>query len=209
LAWFKKFIIKLAINFYFKICVFILDQDEQSASVVRMALDFEIPKNFMHPEKYVPTKIREDAFDDVPRVVAEAIFEAIGLEVPLDPMTIFLYLKTGRLPEFVIAYFMQFELPKRKVTKMYLFYRALHLANMFRESVLVPQPHFLSEVLDTASVQAVGRRAGEAGVSISGNEPGKEEEKEGDEEQDVGVPEEDDDEPVLVIDEDRVEEEDE
>jgi len=181
-----------------------------------LELDFEIPRNFQNPERYIPGRLREDCFEDVPAAVGSAIFDAIGVDVPLDPMTIFLYLRNGRLPQFVIAYFMEFELPKRKVTKMYRFYRALHLANMFRESVMVPQPHFMSNALDTVAVQAVGRRAGDEVSGGAGSAAEREVPATTTEQRQVPLivvshasDSDDDEEPVLMIDEDRADEEEE
>jgi len=165
---------------------FILDEQEFEP-LTNMKIGFEIPNSFANPDKYMPSKIRDDAFDDVPSVVASAIFDSISIDVPIDPITIFLYLKSGRLPEFVIAFFMQFELPKRKLSNLYLFYRALHLASMFRKAVMIPQDHFMSDALDAVSVQAVDRRAGEKR----------------DESTVMAEHEDDEEEPVLVIDEDR------
>lgn len=128
---------------------FILDEDEFD-EVQNLTLDFEIPDTFSKAQKYVPRNVRHDAFEEVPSAVGSAIFNALPIDVPFDPIFVFLYLRNGRLPEFVIAYFMGFELPKRTVSKMSLFYRAVHLVSMFREAVVFPKSHFMSQCVDEA-----------------------------------------------------------
>lgn len=124
--------------------IFILDDDEVQA-IKGLRNDFGIPKSFGNSEKYFPVRLDVQSFETVPEVVGNAIFETIGLDVPFDPMATFIYVRNGLLPEFVVAYFMEFQLPKRKISEGSKFYRAMHLISMFREYFIVPKRHFLCE----------------------------------------------------------------
>ena len=132
-----------------------------------------MPTKFHDPERYNPGRVAPEVFEQVPGVVASAIFNAIDADVVLDPGVVFLYLKQGLLPQFVVAYFMDLQGTRRKISKGTRFFRALYLVHLFREHVILPPPHFLSD-FDTASVLAVGRLAGEdggSGVPSSGKQP--------------------------------------
>ena len=123
-------------------------------------LDFVLPNNFLHPDKYYPGPVTDEVFDNVPGWVASAIFDAMDADVVLDPGAVFLYLKNGLLPQYVVIYFMEIQGTRRKISTSTRFYRALYLVHMFREYVIVPPPHFLT-AYDAASIQAVGRLAGD------------------------------------------------
>ena len=131
-------------------------------------LDFVIPNNFLHPDKYYPGPVTDEIFDNVPGFIASAIFDAMDADVVLDPGAVFLYLKNGLLPEYVVIYFMEIQGTRRKISTSTRFYRALYMVHMFREYVIVPPPHFLT-AYDAASIQAVGRLAGD---DTSGQVPG-------------------------------------
>jgi len=113
---------------------FVLENSEDAA-IRSLRLDFELPRNFNNPERYRPAIIPDDLLRSVPNVVASAIFDNIANDVPIDPMTPFLYLKSKRLPEFVVAWFMLRQGYKRMAPTTRLF-RAFHLLEAFRESVM-------------------------------------------------------------------------
>ena len=157
-----------------------------------MTLDFELPSFFRDPHKFVPGNL-DHFFEDVPSVVAAAIFEAISDDVPADPSIPLIYLRNNRLPRFVVAWFMA-AMPTegRRLGKSTRFFRALHGIEMFREYVLyppenipefilagagaVPPDHFLSGFGGMPTTDEMAR--GEADKS-SEEESGGEGEKEG------------------------------
>ena len=122
-------------------------------------LPFELPKNFINPDKYDPGVVPDEVFENVPLYIGEAVFGVLGNEVPLDPQVVLVYLRNGQLPHFVIEYFMSIQKKKNLATQTRLF-RALMLVHRFREFHILPAPHFLSQ-FDSAAIQNVGRRAGE------------------------------------------------
>ena len=132
-----------------------------------------MPTKFHDPERYSPGRVAPEVFEQVPGVIASAIFNAIDADVVLDPGVVFLYLKQGLLPQFVVAYFMDLQGTRRKISKCTRFYRALYLVHLFREHVILPPPHFLSD-FDTASIETAGRLASQNGGSggpSSGKQP--------------------------------------
>lgn len=128
-------------------------------------LPFELPKNFNNPERYNPGEVPEEVFDSVPHYVGDAVFLAMGPEVPLDPFTVFSYLRCGNLAHFVVDYFMTIQ--KKNLATQTRFFRALWLIHLFREFMILPPVHHLSQ-FDAASVQAVGRLAGDDQVHQGG-----------------------------------------
>lgn len=110
-------------------------ENPEDAAIRSLRLDFELPKSFNNPERYRPTTIPDDMLRSVPDVVAAGIFDHIGNDVPIDAMTPFLYLKSKKLPEFVIAWFMLSQGYKRVSPSTRLF-RAFHLLEAYREAVI-------------------------------------------------------------------------
>lgn len=160
--------------FILKLCS-VLDGSDNDPLVMRR-LDFEVPKSFPNPQKYIPKKIFDYMFEDVPLVVGSAISEAMSPDEPFDSTLTFVYFRNGRLPEFVVAYFMDFELPKRRLSDTTRFFRALHLITMFRMFMVMPDDHFLATDVDTGfgvghvdtvCVEGEGRLGGEVGAGSS------------------------------------------
>ena len=127
------------------------EDDDMSAEIRALQLDFEVPRNFLNPEKYQPQPLPEEVLDEVPDVVARAIFDAMPADVPIDAFTPFLYLRNGRLAEYAVVYFMNL-VPRRVKSKMSRFFTTMHLIEMYREYIIVPPSHFLASI-DTAAVQ--------------------------------------------------------
>ena len=139
-------------------CCILADASEVEAPQGFM-LPFEVPKNFNNPERYNPGEVPEEVFDSVPQYIGDAVFSAMGPEVPLDLYTVFSYLRCGNLPHFVVDYFMTIQ-KKRNLATQTRFFRSLWLIHLFREFMILPPVHHLSQ-FDAASVQAVGRLAGD------------------------------------------------
>ena len=132
---------------------FLVEDDTTKALKVEQ-LDFEIPTNFLNPQKFRPTVINDDMFGDVPDYVCQGLFESIEPDVPIDPLTPFVYLRQGRLPHYVVIYFMKLQGSGRNLGAQKRFFRAMHLIEAYREFVTIPPVHFLAgQPLDTASVQ--------------------------------------------------------
>ena len=132
-----------------------------------MELGFELPKNFLNPDKYRPTASFDEAFASVPDVVGSAIFDAMDADVPIDAFNPFIYLRHGRLPEFVAAYFMQL-VSARVKSNMSRFFTAMHLIEMYREYIIIPPSHFMAQVDSVAVVRGEAKK--EAGKSEEGQE---------------------------------------
>ena len=125
------------------------EDDEMSNQIRALQLGFELPRNFLNPDKYRPERIPDDDFAQVPEVVTAALFNVLDVNVPIDALNPFVYLRNGRLPEFIVAYFMQF-VSRRIKSNMSRFFSAMHLIEMYREYVIVPPTHFMA-ALDTAA----------------------------------------------------------
>lgn len=117
-----------------------------------------MPRNFLNPDRFDPGPVPEEVLDAVPSYIGDVIFDHLGPDVPLDPLSIFLSLRHGGLPEFVVGYFMSIQ-KKKSLSNQTKFFRAIWLIHRFREHMILPPVHFLA--FDTAAVQAVGRLAGD------------------------------------------------
>ena len=115
------------------------DEDPLDGAIRSLELNFELPNEFRHPEKFNPTDVTDEFIMDVPQVVGAAIFEAIGDNVPINPQVPLIYLQSGRLPQFVVAWFMA-AMPTggKRLAKSTKFFRALHAVERYREYVLFP-----------------------------------------------------------------------
>ena len=147
---------------------FIGEEENVAATQIRsMELGFELPKNFLNPDKYRPTASFDEAFASVPDVVGSAIFDAMDADVPIDAFNPFIYLRHGRLPEFVAAYFMQL-VSARVKSNMSRFFTAMHLIEMYREYIIIPPSHFMAQVDSVAVVRGEAKK--EAGETEEGQE---------------------------------------
>ena len=118
-----------------------------------MALDFEYPTKFIHPDKYKDFDLSEEFFIQIPAVVTSDIMESMGMEIPIDPQMPLVFLRQHRLSEFVVAWFME-NLPKSvrsRVAKSTLFFRALHAIERYR-AYLYTDP----EEVDSDPILAAG-----------------------------------------------------
>ena len=113
-----------------------------------MELNFQLPQEFRHPDKFNPSDVGDDFFMNVPSVVAAAIFDAIGENVPIDPTIPLIYLRSNRLPQFVPAWFMA-AMPTggKRLGKSTKFYRALHAIERYREYIMYPADPAIPEFI--------------------------------------------------------------
>lgn len=116
-----------------------------------MQLSFELPRNFINPDKYRPDQSPDDLFAAVPDVITRSIFGVMDVNVPIDALNPFVYVRNGLLPEFVVVFFMNM-VAKRIKSNMSRFFTAMHLIEMYREYVIIPPHHFMA--VDSAAVVA-------------------------------------------------------
>jgi len=129
--------------------LFHLTGDDPIDEAIRsMELNFQLPQEFRHPDKFNPSDVGDDFFMNVPSVVAAAIFDAIGENVPIDPTIPLIYLRSNRLPQFVPAWFMA-AMPTggKRLGKSTKFYRALHAIERYREYIMYPADPAIPEFI--------------------------------------------------------------
>ena len=102
-----------------------------------MTLGFELPRNFLHPERYLNPDLDDDWFSLVPEVVSTALFETMSVDVPIDPQMPFVFVRQNLLPQFVVAWFMAF-IPAKRIAKSTRFFRALNAIEQYREFIFFP-----------------------------------------------------------------------
>jgi len=122
--------------------------DPIDEAIPSMELNFQLPQEFRHPDKFNPSDVGDDFFMNVPSVVAAAIFDAIGENVPIDPTIPLIYLRSNRLPQFVPAWFMA-AMPTggKRLGKSTKFYRALHAIERYREYIMYPADPAIPEFI--------------------------------------------------------------
>ncbi len=118
--------------------VFLVSTENPVDAALRsMTLGFEIPNRFNNPDKFRPTYVGEDFLRQVPNVISSGLIDAMGADVPIDVMNAFQYLKHGRVPEYVVVYFMNAQ-PATRCSNSTRFFRALHLMEAYRDYILPP-----------------------------------------------------------------------
>ena len=122
------------------------DDGEEARALRALQLEFEVPRNFLNPDKYRPDHVPEDDFGEVPDVITRSIFDVMDANVPIDALNPFIYLRSGRLPEFVVVFFMNM-VAKRVKSKMSRFFHAMHLIEMYREYITSWLPSTLLQLL--------------------------------------------------------------
>ena len=122
--------------------------DPIDVAIRSMELNFELPQEFRNPDKFNPSDVGDEFFMNVPSVVAAAIFDAIGENVPIDPSVPLIYLRSDRLPQFVPAWFMA-AMPTggKRLGKSTKFYRALHAIERYREYIMYPADPAIPEYI--------------------------------------------------------------
>lgn len=102
-----------------------------------LALDFEPPNRFA-PERYLDglKPVPDEVWEAVPRVIINAVASCLGPDVPIDAQIAFRFYKNGRLPEYVVCYFMWLQKARRSTAKSTVFFRAFHYLESFREYML-------------------------------------------------------------------------
>lgn len=168
----------------FALFLFLGEEDEDTKAIRALRLSFEVPRNFMNPDKFRPEQSFDDQFATVPDLITTSVFEAMDVNVPIDPLNPFIYLRSQRLPEFVVVYFMEL-VPRRVKSNMSRFFTAMHLIEMYREYVIIPPHHFMA--VDTAA--GVASEAVEQGNSqgTEDKDDKKEDKEEEQKKDDVGA----------------------
>ena len=110
------------------------ESDGTSKAIRGLSLGFEIPTQPVRPERFRKVELSEEFFNAVPQVVVTAVMEVLDNSVPIDVQMPLIYLRSGALPEFVVAWFMA-ALPKSRVGKTTRFYQALRAIEQFREFI--------------------------------------------------------------------------
>ena len=110
------------------------ESDGTSEEILGLTLGFEIPTQPVRPEKFRKVELSEEFFNAVPQVVVTAVMEVLDNSVPIDVQMPLIYLRSGALPEFVVAWFMA-ALPKSRVGKTTRFYQALRAIEQLREYI--------------------------------------------------------------------------
>jgi hypothetical protein len=105
-------------------------------------LDFKIPEEYSMKEKKKHSASAGDYIimlnEGVPPVVRDTLFHILPRSVPINPMMPFAYLQDGRLPPFVINFFMSLQSRVgRPVSAIGRFYRSLDLIEAFREDAFL------------------------------------------------------------------------
>lgn len=123
-----------------------LDEMNIAAEEARLSADnqfwFVIPNNFLSNKKYIPSKRMYDRIGEIPRPIIRALLTAFAADIPPDPVNAFVALKEGRLPAWVVIYFIrcQHYLDSPLACK---FFRALYLLEWVRASIVGVEPGFL------------------------------------------------------------------
>ena len=113
---------------------FLLGDDSDGDEIRGLTLGFAIPTQPVRPERFRKVELSEEFFNAVPQVVMTALLEVLDNSVPIDVQMPLVYLRSGALPEFVVAWFMA-ALPKSRVGKTTRFYQALRAIEQLREFV--------------------------------------------------------------------------
>lgn len=70
------------------------DDGEEARTLRSLQLEFEVPRNFLNPDKYRPDHVPEDDFGEVPDVITRSIFDVMDANVPIDALNPFIYLRS-------------------------------------------------------------------------------------------------------------------
>lgn len=102
-----------------------------------MDVEVLIPEINVNRFQY-PIAMTSDMWDDlqVPDIVADAISQVLGPEVPINAFMPYHYLKAGLLPSWIVVYFMALQKPRDSTSYTTVFGRAMHLIEAFREHML-------------------------------------------------------------------------
>lgn len=142
-----------------------------------MRLDFEPPVKF-DAERWARQvqEVPDVVWEGVPAIICRAITNSIGPEVPIDPVIAFRYFQNGRLPEFVVCFFMWFQKARKKTSKATIFGRAMHYLEAFRKYMYTTaglyddHPEYLPSAQEPISAEATVDDG--AGVDPKEGDPG-------------------------------------
>lgn len=104
--------------------------EEDKALIADDDLGFEVPINFI-AQNYEPEATDHDFLSRVPDIIFGVIRSVLPMSNTIDPITPFYCLKTGKLPMWVVKWFIQSMRPSR-FGNATLFYRSMYLIEQLR-----------------------------------------------------------------------------
>ena len=104
--------------------------EEDKALIADDDLGFEVPINFI-AQNYEPEATDEEFLSRVPDLIFGVIRAVLPMSNTIDPITPFYYLKMGKLPMWVVKWFVQSMRPSR-FGNATLFYRSMYLIEQLR-----------------------------------------------------------------------------
>lgn len=114
---------------------FVDDATAEDLAICALKLPFEIPtRPPVRSEKYEKVQLTEEFYKAVPSVVSKPLLEVMGIGIPIDVQMPLAFLREGRLPEFVVAWFLS-ALPKSRLAQTTRFYQALRAIENYREYI--------------------------------------------------------------------------
>jgi len=119
---------------------FILPDATEFAIVSANTFSFDPPAKFSSKEVASERDYRALASrEPLPDVITAAVKEYLPESLPISPMLVFVYVKQGLLPPFVVNYFISIQ-PGKTTSVSTKFFKALHLIEAYRASVYRPAP---------------------------------------------------------------------
>jgi len=97
-------------------------------------LGFEPPAHFIDHGRYVATdQDKRSTLDGVPQIIWNIVMHALPRNPTFDPITPFYFFKTGRLPKWVVKWFLKNQGKRAdRLSNMTKFYKAMHLIETLR-----------------------------------------------------------------------------
>lgn len=124
--------------FTFSVVHLLLDDVGDDTMWTEMTLGFEPPTRLAPLRSQGEIKdVPPEVWESVPPIICRTVSETLGPDVPLDPEIAFRYFLNGRLPEFVVSYFVNFQQARRNTSKGTIFSRAFHYLELFRNYMMV------------------------------------------------------------------------
>lgn len=93
-------------------------------------LGFEAPVNFIDHQRYQPTHEEKAFMADIPQVMFTVTLNCLPRNPTFDPLTPFYFFKTGRLPKWLVKWFVDKQKPR--LSNMSKFYKAMHCIEALR-----------------------------------------------------------------------------
>jgi len=129
-------------------CLISFTEPEEFAILSHNTLNFQLPDAYSDKEKKKHSAATGDYLTmlnrGVPRIVSEMVLRTLPRTLPINAMIPFAFVIDGRLPPYVINYFMSIQSPVWKTSgqdkDVGRFYRALDLIESYREDYFLHNP---------------------------------------------------------------------